>query len=241
MIRLDDVLGYGLKIYQDSDYFSFSLDSVVLGNYSSIRLRDKKILDFCSGNGIVSFIVSLRTNSFIDAVELQEKLYNLAIKSRDYNKLDNRINFYCSDIKDFSLNHTDLYDLVLCNPPYFKVSDKNYFNLSYEKKIARHEVCLTLSELFDCSFKVLKENGVLSLVHRSDRLMDILTEMRKYRIEPKRIKFIYESIDKPSNLILVEGVKMGKVGLKIDKPLILYNSDGSMSDEYSLLQKEVIK
>ena len=241
MIRLDDILGYGLKIYQDSDFFSFSLDSVILGNYSTIRLRDKKILDFCSGNGIVSFIVSLRTKSSIDGVEIQEKLYDLAIKSKNYNHLDDRINFYCSDIKDYSNLHNDSYDLVLCNPPYFKVQDSNYFNLSYEKRVARHEIFLKLDELCECSFKVLKENGILSIVHRSDRLMDILTEMKNHRIEPKRIKFIYDNIDKPSNLILVEGVKLGRVGLKIDKPLILYNNDGSMSDEYSLLQKEVIK
>lgn len=242
MKRLDDVLGYpNLKIYQDSNFFSFSLDSVILANYCTLRLRDKKIVDFCTGNGIVPLIVSRRTSNSIVGVELQKKLFSLACDSISYNNLGDRINIVCSDIKDYSINHIDEFDVVLCNPPYFKVNDKNYFNLSYEKMVARHEVFLDLSSLCICAKKVLKEHGSFCIVHRSDRLMDILFEFRKVNIEPKRIKFIYNSIDKESTLVLVEGQKMGKPGLKIDKPFILYNLDGTITSEYSMLQKEVCK
>ena len=242
MKRLDDVLGYDhLKIYQDSNFFSFSLDSIILANYCSIRLRDKKIIDFCTGNGVIPLILSKRTSNKIIGVEIQEKLYQLALDSVSYNHLENQISILHGDIKDYSSQNRDLYDLVLCNPPYFEVHDVNYFNLSYEKMIARHEICLNLHDLCGCAKKVLKEHGTFCIVHRSDRLMDILFEFRQANIEPKRIKFVYETIDTPSNLVLVEGQKMGKVGLKIEKPLILYHVDGSITEEYSLLQREVLR
>ena len=242
MRRLDDVLGYkGLKIYQDSDFFSFSLDSIFLANYSTLRLRDKKIIDFCTGNGVIPLILSKRTSSSITGIEIQSKLYQLALDSVHYNHLENQIYLVCSDIKDYASNHMDEFDLVLCNPPYFEVHDKNFFNLSYEKMIARHEICLNLHDLCDCAKKVLKEHGTFCIVHRSDRLMDILSEFRNAHIEPKRVKFLYENLQKTSDLVLVEGQKMGKVGLKIEKPLILYHLDGSITEEYESLQREVLK
>lgn len=242
MERLDDVLGYkNMKIYQNSDYFSFSLDSIILANYSSIRLRDKKIVDLCSGNGIIPLILSRRTNSNIIGVEIQEKLCDLANKTIDFNSLSSRISMVNMDIKDFASNNLNTFDLVLCNPPYFKLEDNSSLNLSYEKMVARHEVMIDLSSLCDCAKKLLKDNGAFCLVHRSDRLMDILSEFRKNDIEPKSIKFVYEKIDKESTLVLIQGQKAGKVGLKIDKPIVLFNSDGSMTEEYALLQKEVLK
>lgn len=242
MERLDDILGYeNLKIYQNSDYFSFSLDSIILANYSTIRLRDKNIVDLCTGNGVVPLILSKRTTSRIIGVELQKKLCDLAQKSVDFNNLTSQITIYNLDIKDFSSNNLNVYDLVLCNPPYFKVENDSCFNLSYEKMIARHEIMINLSELCLCAKKLLKENGIFCIVHRSDRLMDILSEFRNNGIEPKSVQFVYENINKESTLVLVHGLRGGKVGLKILKPIILYNLDGSMTDEYALLQKEVLK
>ena len=242
MDRLDDILGYkNLKIYQNSDYFSFSLDSIVLSNYSTIRLRDKKIVDFCTGNGVVPIILSQRTSNKIIGVEIQKKLVSLANKSIDYNGLSDQIDIILEDIKDFSKNHSDEFDLVLCNPPYFKYSDNSSVNISYEKMIARHEILISLSDICCCASKVLKDNGNFCIVHRSNRLIEILFEFRKYNIEPKRIKFVYDNLNKESTLVLIEGQKRGKVGLKIDKPLILYNLDGSITSEYDKLQKEVVK
>ena len=150
MKRLDDILGYkDLKIYQDSNFFSFSLDSIILANYCNINLRDKKIVDFCCGNGVVSLIVSKRCCSNIDSVEIQESLYDLAVESICYNNLSDRINVLCMDIKDFArkADNNSQYDLVLCNPPYFKNDENSTKNLSYEKMIARHEILLNLDEL----------------------------------------------------------------------------------------------
>lgn len=241
MERLDDVLGYDLKIYQNSSYFSFSLDSIILANYANIRLRDKNIVDFCTGNGVIPLIISNRTKNNIVGVEIQEKLAELAEKSVIYNKLDDRITIYNEDVKDFSRKHLNEFDLVLCNPPYFKIEEKSSFNESYEKKIARHEVLFNLEDLCECCKKVLKDNGNLCIVHRTDRLMEILEIFRKYNIEPKTIRFVYENISKESTLVLIEAQKCGSVGLKVESPIILYNLDGSMTEEYKNIQKEVRK
>jgi tRNA1(Val) A37 N6-methylase TrmN6 len=241
MERLDDVLGYDLKIYQNSSYFSFSLDSIILANYANIRLRDKNIVDFCTGNGVIPLIVSQRTKNNIVGVEIQEKLAELATKSVEYNKLTDRITIVNEDVNEFSSRHLNEFDLVLCNPPYFKVEDKSTFNESYEKMIARHEITFNLEDLCKCCKKVLKDNGNLYIVHRSDRLIDIIETLRKNNLEPKRIRFVYENVSKESTLVLVEAQKCGSVGLKVDSPIILYNLDGTETSEYKLLQKEVRK
>ena len=241
MEMLNDILGYdNLKIYQDTDFFSFSLDSIVLANYSTVRLRDKKIVDFCTGNGVVPIIVSRRTKSNIIGVEIQDKLVDLAKKSISYNNLNDRISIICDDVKNFSNHNLNCFDLVLCNPPYFKVYENSSLNLSYEKKVARHEICINLSEICECAKKVLKDNGSFSIVYRSDRLIELIDEFRKHGIEPKKVKFVYEKVDKNANLVLLQGQKCGKVGLTIEKPLIMYNDDGSMTDEYSKLNKEIL-
>ena len=240
MERLDDILGYkDLSIYQNSDYFSFSLDSIILANYSNIRLRDKKIVDFCTGNAVVPLILSKRTKSKIYGVEIQEKVFELAKKSVEYNNLEEQIILINQDVVDFAKENINKFDLVLCNPPYFKVDKKSVVNESQEKRIARHEVMIDLEKLCDSAKKVLKDNGNFYLVHRSERLMEILELLRKNKLEPKKIKFIHESINKESTLVIIESQKCGKVGLKIEEPLILYNLDKSETEEYKKLQKEV--
>lgn len=240
---LNDILGYkNRKIYQDNDCFSFSLDSVMLANFVTIRLRDKSIVDLGCGNGVIPLIMSLRTDKKIIGVEIQERLAAMAKKSIEYNKLDDQIKIINQNMKVFSdSEYFESFDLVTCNPPYFKVNDKNYFNESYEKMIARHEVEINLSELLIVARKLLKNNGNFAIVHRPERLMEILLEFRKNHIEPKRVQFVYENITKGSTLVLVEGQKNGKEGLKIENPIVMYNEDGSMTNGYAKLQVEVRK
>ena len=241
MERLEDILGFNnLKIYQNSSYFAFSLDSIILANYVNIRLRDRQIVDFCTGNAVVPLILSKRTKAKIYGVEIQKALANLAEKSVNYNKLSDQIEIVNEDVKEFSKKNISKFDLVLCNPPYFKINEKSSLNESYEKKIARHEIMINLEEVCDCAKKVLKDNGNLCLVHRSDRLMEILEILRSNNFEPKRIKFVYENINKESTLVLIEAQKLGKVGLKVERPLILYELDGTTTEEYERLQKEVL-
>ncbi len=238
---LNDILGYkNRKIYQDTDCFSFSLDSVMLANFATIRLRDKLIGDLGCGNGVIPLIMSLRTDKKILGVEIQEKLSDMAKRSVSYNNLSNQIEIINQDMKLFSNSeYFECFDLITCNPPYFKVNEKNYFNDSYEKMIARHEIDINLKDLVLVAKKLLKNNGNFAIVHRPERLMEILFEFRNNNIEPKRIQFVYEKISKGSTLVLVEGQKNGKEGLKIENPIVMYNEDGSMTDSYAKLQIEV--
>ena len=238
---LNDILGYkNRKIFQDTDCFSFSLDSIMLANFVTIRLKDKKIVDLGCGNGVIPLIMSLRCDKKIIGVELQSKLADMAKRSVDYNNLNDFIEIINCNMKDYVSDETfESFDLITCNPPYFKVNDKNYFNDNIEKVIARHEVEITLSELMVIVKKLLKNNGNFAIVHRTDRLMEILSEFRKNNIEPKRVRFVHEKSNKESTLVLIEGQKNGKVGLKVENPFILYNEDGSETEEYKKLLVEV--
>lgn len=244
MINLNDILGYkNMKIFQDSDLFSFSLDSIILANYSNIRFRDVKIVDFCTGNAVVPLILSKRYDKNIDAIEIQTNVFELAKKSVEYNKLCNKIKLYNNDVKYFcSLEENqNKYDFVLCNPPYFKNNSKSLKNIKSEKMIARHEIYITLNEICSCAKKILKDNGIFCMVHRTDRLMEIFKCLKDNNLEPKSIKFIYNDINSSSNIVLIHSQKRGKAGLKVDSPLILYETDGSMSLEYKNLINEVRK
>ena len=238
---LNDILGYkNRKIFQDTDCFSFSLDSIMLANFATIRLKDKKIVDLGCGNGVIPLIMSLRCDKKIIGVELQNKLADMAKRSVDYNGLNDVIEIINTNMKDYVSDETfESFDLITCNPPYFKVNDKNFFNDNIEKVIARHEVEITLSELMVIVKKLLKNNGNFAIVHRTDRLMEILSEFRKNNIEPKRVRFVHEKSNKESTLVLIEGQKNGKVGLKVENPFILYNEDGSETEEYKKLLVEV--
>ena len=238
---LNDILGYkNRKIYQDTDCFSFSLDSIMLANFVTIRLKDKNIVDLGCGNGVIPLIMSLRCDKKLIGVEIQSKLADMAKRSVEYNGLSDVIDIINCNMKDYVSNDTfESFDLITCNPPYFKVNDKNYFNDSIEKVIARHEVEITLSELMIIVKKLLKNNGNFAIVHRTDRLMEILSEFRKNNIEPKRVRFVHEKSNKESTLVLIEGQKNGKVGLKVENPFILYNEDGSETEEYKKLLVEV--
>lgn len=242
MERINDIVGYkNRRIYQDSDCYSFSLDSLILGNFSSIRKKDKRILDICSGNGVIPFILSLRCDNKIEGVEIQEKLYNLAIKSNKLNGLEDQITFFNEDIKDFvTKDRYGKYDLITCNPPYFKNTDINK-NLTIEKTIARHEISLNLEELVDCVSKLLDNDGTFCMVHRSERLSEIISLFDRYGLQIKRIKFIYKNCESDAEMVFVEARKNGKIGLKVEKPFIVYNLDGSYTDEYKHITEEVLK
>lgn len=237
---LNDILGYkGLKLFQDPDCFCFSLDSVVLANYCNIRVRDSKIVEFCSGNGVVSIIMSQRTKANIIGIEIQEKLYNMANASLNINNLNERITFINEDIKEYVKGKDNNVDLIVCNPPYFKYDQNNKINDSIEKQIARHEICINIDDICSCASKILKDNGKLCIVHRTDRFTDVYDSMKKYRIEPKRIKYIYNNENSNSEMFLIEGQKNAGTGLIIDKPLIIRNLDGSFTVEYKKLQEEI--
>ena len=236
---LNDILGYqNRKIYQDNNYFSFSLDSVLLANFVSFRMRDKRLLDMCSGNVVIPLILSLKSDILMDAVELQNEVFSLGKKSISYNKLENQIHLFCDDVKNYSFNHLEYYDVITCNPPYFKNHSPNVFS---QKTLARHEISLNLEEFLNCASKMLKNGGNLFFVHRADRFEEILLLLHRYHLSPKRVQLVYPNFHKKCLLVLIEAQKCGKIGMKFDSPFILYNEDGTNSIQYQKIIDGVIE
>lgn len=233
MIVRNRLLNFGDNIiYQDDDAFLFSLDSVLLTNFVTIKLTDKKIIDLCSGNAPIPMLLSFRTKARIFGVELQEKIYDLGVKSIKENGMDKQISLFNYDVRDIQKYFdSESFDAVTCNPPYFKYNDDKFVNLSEEKKIARHEVKVNLEDIISKSKYLLKNGGTFAMVHRPERLIEIIDVMRKYNIEPKRIRFVYPNVKKNASVVLIEGIKNGKSGVKLLPPLITYESTSVYSDE----------
>lgn len=227
MIVRNRLLNFGDNIiYQDDDYFLFSLDSMLLANFVNIRLTDKKIIDLCSGNAPVPMLLSFRTKARIFGVELQNNIYKMGLDSVTQNGMDKQISLINDDVNNVeNLFESGSFDVVTCNPPYFKYKEDSLINVNEGKAIARHEITLKLEEVIRNASYLLKNNGTFAIVHRPERLMEIIKFMQKYNIEPKRLRMVYPKENKDANIILVEGVKNGRSGLKIEKPLIIYDNN----------------
>ncbi len=222
---INDLLGYdGLKIIQNPEMFRFSIDSMILGYFATINKKTKKIIDLCTGNAPIPLYLTLRTDAHIVGVEIQKKVYELGVKSVKMNNKENSITLLNENLKGISERLKETFDLVTCNPPFFKYNETSNINKSEYKTIARHEVEVTLEECVLEASKLLNTGGYFSMVHRPDRLVEIMEVMKKYKIEPKRLQFIYPKIDCEPNHILIEGIKEGKPGLKVLKPLIVYEN-----------------
>lgn len=227
------LLGYkDLKIVQDNDMFNFSLDSVLLPNFVTLNKNIKQILDIGCGNAPIPLILSTKTNASIVGVEIQKEVYEMACESIKINSKQNQIKIINDDINNFyKIEETDKYDVITCNPPFFKYIESSNVNKSDYKTIARHEIKLNLSQLFTISKKLLKNNGVIALVHRPERFVEIIEEMKKNNIEPKKVQFVYPKKNAEANIMLIEGSKNGKSGLKILPPIYSHEDNGEYTKE----------
>lgn len=222
---LNDLYDYvPLKIYQDDSYFKFSLDSVLLAEFVNINNRVKNIIELCAGNCAVSMILSTRTKANITAVEVQDEIYNLGKESIEYNDLSDRINLINSDIKDiknyFPGNNVNV---IVCNPPYFKCENESLVNGEKIKAVARHEILINLDEIIEISSKILQKDGELYLVHRTERLDEIINACTNYNINVKNIQFISTKEGKEPTLLLVRCVKGSSFGVKVGSILCIEN------------------
>ena len=230
---LNDLLGYhDLKIFQNTDWFSFSLDSVLLPNFVTINKNVRNILDLGCGNAPIPLILSTKTDAHIVGVEIQKDSYDMALKSVKYNNLENQIELLNVDMKNLkSIYQGDSFDVITCNPPYFKYLKTSNLNDDEHKVIARHEKMITLEEVLSISKYLLKNNGVLAIVHRTERLVEIFNLFQKYGLEVKKVRLIYPKKNSESNMVLVEGRKNGNPGLKILPPLYVHEDDGNYTSE----------
>ncbi len=230
---LNDLVNYsGLKIYQNTDWFLFSLDSVLLPNFVTLNKNIKTVMDLGTGNAPIPLILSTKTNAKIIGIEVQKDLYELAKKNIQYNHLEEKIEIYNLNIKNLKEHFSpDSMDVITCNPPYFKITEQSNLNEDIHKVIARHEKMVTLEDVIQISKYLLKNNGVMALVHRTDRFLDILRLCSQYGMEVKKIRFIYPKLQTESNMILVEARKNGGTGLKVLPPLYVHEENGDYTKE----------
>ncbi|WP_173104288.1 tRNA1(Val) (adenine(37)-N6)-methyltransferase [Bacillus sp. KH172YL63] len=230
--RLDYLLAEDMRIIQSPSVFSFSTDAVLLAHFSYLPIHKGKVVDLCSGNGIIPLLLSARTNVSITGVEIQERLYDMAQRSVEYNDRKQQISMVQGDVKEIdSLLHHSHYDVVTCNPPYFNTPPGDKRNVNEHYAIARHEILCSLEDTIKASSYLLKQGGKAAFVHRPGRLMDIMMLMRKHRLEPKRLRFVYPKPGREANTILIEGIKDGKPDLKILPPLYVYDEHNQYSQE----------
>lgn len=221
--ELNDLFDYDYKIYQNSSYFKFSIDSVLLAEFVDLKSNQTRILDLCSGNAPIPMILSRKYGDSINitGVELQKEIYNLGIKSIEYNKIRN-----ISFINDDTLNIPNIlkskkFDIITCNPPYFKVSETNLINENEIKAVARHEIRISLEGVIDVASKMLENHGYLYLIHRPERLADITNILKKYNFGLKRIVPVYGNKDSKATMVLIEAIYNGIDYVLIDYPIFL--------------------
>ena len=232
--RIDDLEYKGLKIIQDTEGFCFGIDAVLLSDFAKEVKRDAIGVDLGTGTGIISILLSAKTNlKKVFGIEIQKDVANMARKSVELNKLEGKIEILNMDLKLIDNGYEELFnkmDFVVTNPPYKKLKTGKV-NENEKKYISRHEITADLEDFIKVSKCLLKDKCALYMVHRPDRLVDIITLMRKYKLEPKIIRFVYSNMNKEPVLILIKSVKNAKSFLRIEKPLIIYNENGEYTDE----------
>ncbi|MBZ9684905.1 tRNA1(Val) (adenine(37)-N6)-methyltransferase [Clostridium estertheticum] len=228
---LDDLQLKGIQVIQKKDAFRFGVDAVLLANFAKVR-KEAKVVDLCSGTGIIPFILAGKTTaSDLIGIEIQEELVEMANRSVRFNDLDRKIKFIHGDLKDVELiKSISKVDIVTVNPPY-KLQNSGLINLNDKNAIARHEICCTLEDVIIACRILLKDSGRVYMVHRPDRLVDILCTMRKHRIEPKRIRMVHPCVNKAPNIVLIEGQRDGGAFLKWETPLYVHTEDGGYTKE----------
>lgn len=228
--NLDDLQLKGLMLIQKKDGFKFGVDAVLLSHFANVK-KKHRVIDLCTGTGIIPFLLEGKYSpKDILGIEIQDEFVDMANRSAALNKTHN-ISFISEDLKNLkALKNIDKADVITVNPPY-KLNNAGIVNPSDKLAIARHEIMCNLENVIEASRILLKDNGRIYMVHRPERLADIITLMRKYKIEPKRIQMVHPKLGKAPNIVLVEGQRDGGAFLKWDEPLYVYNEDGSISDE----------
>ena len=229
--RLDDLQRNGLKIIQKTDGFCFGMDAVLLSGFASVK-PGERALDLGTGTGIIPPLLSAKTKGdHFTGLEIQTEIMKMAQRSVALNGLEKKIDIIQGDIKEASrIFGAASFDVVTSNPPYMNDAH-GLKNPGDVKAISRHEVLCTLEDVVREGTKALKPGGRFYMVHRPHRLAEIITVMRQYKLEPKRMKFVHPFADKDANMVLIEAVRGGGAWLKLEPPVIVYKEPGVYTDE----------
>ncbi len=233
ILRVDDLQlkgrnGKPLSIMQNPKWFCFGIDAVLLSGFAKIK-KNECVLDLCSGSGIIAVLLSAKTNAkHIDAVEIQNEMCELAQKTVTYNELDDFISVKNADLKEYKNEY--LYDSIVCNPPYKEIGGGDITEVK-QIAVSRNELMCTLNDVLKCASVNLKFGGNFYMVHRPERLSDIICLMRENGIEPKRIRPVVSYQDSAPVMLLVEGKKGAKPKMIFENQLVIYENSGEYTDE----------
>ena len=229
--RVDELGRNGYRIIQNPDRFCFGMDAVLLSEFAKVKEGDK-VLDFCTGNGIIPILMEAKTKaSQFKALEIQEDSAQMARRSVALNHLEEKIEIITGDVKEADkIFGAASFQAVTCNPPYM-IGQHGLVNPDSPKAIARHEILCTLEDIIKQGARVLVPGGSFYMVHRPFRLVEIMTMFTKYKLEPKRMRLVYPYVDKEPNMVLIQATKGGKSRITVEKPLIVYEKPGVYTKE----------
>ncbi len=224
--RIDDLQRNGYCIIQDPDRFCFGMDAVLLSGFAAVK-DGARVLDLGTGTGIIPILLAAKTKAaHLTGLEIQADSADMAGRSVALNELEEKINIVTGDIKEAEkLFDAASFDVVTCNPPYM-IGQHGLKNPGDAKAIARHEILCTLEDVVEQTARLLVPGGKFFLVHRPFRLAEIIVTLKKYKLEPKRMRLVYPFADKEPNMVLLEAARGGKPRMTVEKPLIVYSRPG---------------
>lgn len=236
--RVDDLHRNGYRIIQDPKRFCFGADAVILSGFTKVN-KGEKVIDLCTGTGIIPILLEAKTEgAHFTGLEIQEESAEMAARSVKLNQIENKVTIDLGDVRSTEeLYKPSSFDVVTVNPPYMN-DGGGLKNSMSSKAVARHEILCTLEDVVVAAQRLLVPQGRLYMVHRPHRLTDIMVALRKYRLEPKTIRFVHSYYDREPVMILVEAISNGKPMAKVMAPLIVYDKDGNYTDEIKKIYYE---
>lgn len=236
--RVDDLHRNGYLLIQDPKKFCFGVDAVLLCGFAQVK-KGERVLDLGTGTGVIPILLEAKTKgSHFTGLEIQQESVEMAKRSVLLNGLEQKITIDEGDIKQAAMQYgRQVFDVVTANPPYMN-DGGGLKNESMSKAIARHELLCTLEDVLFASAEVLKVGGRLYMIHKPHRLAEIIVEMKKYKLEPKKMRFVHSYLQKPPSLVLIEAVKGGRAMVKVEPPLLIYEKDGSYTEEVKKIYYE---
>lgn len=230
-----------LRIIQDTTKNSFTFDCYLLTDFVNINKKCKRVVDFCTGNAPIAMLLTRKSSNIsIDAIELQSDVYNLGKKSIELNNLEGIINIHNDDVINISSKlNKNSYQLITCNPPYFKIGPDSNINPNESVAIARHELKIKFEEIVIEAKKLLDSNGIFCFVHRPQRLDELVITLNNHGFFIKRLKFVHSYLNSDANIVLIEAKKGQKnQSMIVEKPIIVYESINKYTKEVSEILKQ---
>lgn len=230
--RIDQFTQDGIQLIQSGDYFTMSIDAILLANFIELPSKAFNYIDFCSGNGVIPLLLSKKTDQPLLGIEIQAPLVDMAKRSARLNGVEDQVSFIQGDLNEYKRPANILYDIISCNPPYFLVVNSQETHKLSSHAIARHEIYLTMNQWVKKAKSLLKTKGKLYIVHRPDRLDDLFKTLEEYQFGINRLQFIYPKVGEQANGVMIEAIAQGgRRGVKIEPPIIVHEENGDYTQK----------